>query len=51
MLALAVVVDHTMLSRTAGAILIDWAIWHAAYGHHAVGAAEQKVWVSAGPKG
>jgi len=32
-LALGVVVDRTMLSRTAGAILIGWAIWHAAYGH------------------
>ncbi len=32
-LVLGVVVDHTMLSRTAGAILIGWAIWHAAYSH------------------
>ena len=32
-LALGVVVDRTMLSRMAGAILIGWAIWHAAYGH------------------
>ena len=32
-LALGVVVDHVLLGRAAGAVLIAWAVWHAAYGH------------------
>jgi hypothetical protein len=31
-LALGIVIDHGMLSRAAGVILIAWAAWHAIYG-------------------
>ena len=34
-LALGVMVDHVLLGRVAGAVLVAWAIWHAAYGHRA----------------
>ncbi len=32
-LALGLVVDHTVLMRLAAAVLIGWAAWHAVYGH------------------
>jgi hypothetical protein len=32
-LGLGVVIEHGMLDRIAGAILIAWAAWHAVYGH------------------
>ena len=32
-LALGVVVDHVLLGRAAGPVLIASAVWHAAYGH------------------
>jgi hypothetical protein len=32
-LGLGVVIEHGMLGRIAGAILIAWAAWHAVYGH------------------
>jgi hypothetical protein len=32
-LVLGLVLDHGMLSRIAGAMLIAWAAWHALYGH------------------
>src|SRR5262245_36487607 len=32
-LALGLVVDHTMLIRLAAIVLIAWAAWHALYGH------------------
>src|SRR5206468_10061804 len=33
MLALGLVVDHAILMRIAGVVLIGWAAWHALYGH------------------
>src|SRR5439155_13046414 len=32
-LALGLVIDHTMLIRLAAIVLIAWAAWHALYGH------------------
>src|SRR4029453_15612786 len=32
-LALGLVLDHTILLRVAGLVLIGWALWHALYGH------------------
>jgi hypothetical protein len=32
-LALGLVIDHTMLLRFAALVLIGWALWHALYGH------------------
>jgi len=32
-LALGLVIDHTMLVRVAALVLIGWALWHALYGH------------------
>lgn len=32
-LALGIVLDHTLLARAAGIFLLGWAAWHAAYGH------------------
>ena len=32
-LALGLVIDHSVLSRIAGTVLIAWAAWHAIYGH------------------
>jgi hypothetical protein len=32
-LGLGLVIDHGMLGRVAGAVLIAWAAWHAVYGH------------------
>jgi hypothetical protein len=32
-LALGLVVDRTLLTRTAAIVLIGWALWHALYGH------------------
>jgi hypothetical protein len=32
-LALGLVVDHTLLVRLAAVLLIGWAFWHAVYGH------------------
>jgi hypothetical protein len=32
-LALGLVLDHTLLSHAAAVVLIGWAIWHAARGH------------------
>jgi hypothetical protein len=32
-LAFGILLDHTMLSRAAGIMLIGWAAWHALYGH------------------
>ena len=32
-LALGLVVDHTVLMRLAGVVLIGWALWHVLYGH------------------
>ena len=32
-LALGLVIDHTMLIRLAAVVLIAWAAWHALYGH------------------
>jgi len=32
-LVLGLVIDHTVLLRLAGLVLIGWALWHALYGH------------------
>jgi hypothetical protein len=33
-LALGLVIDHTIVVRLAAIVLIGWAVWHALYGHH-----------------